>query len=296
MGQRQQYEHGDEDAGATTLLGGVPEAFEQADGPLVALGEQEPSEGEMFVFAQVGRLVVGVEPLLDRPRGGEVQLAAAEVQPGPHRRHRLDVREVVAVVDPLGLDQQGERGVEIALDLAEPGQHHPRPVRVLRQALVLAEALRGREVLGGAREVVAFEQHPGQSDVHVGRAAQPSGAEVEARFERAPGRAEPPLHEAEVAEGDRAAEDVGEEPGVPQPRDGLRVRGVRARDVARRPRREPSQGPGACAHQVVARRGQGQRRPRLRHGGADVAVVQRQRRPVHPDGRGERAVALLVHH
>jgi len=66
---------------------------------------------------------------------------------------------------------------------------------------VLAEALRGREVLGGAREVVTFEQHRGQPDVHVGRAAQPSGAEVEARFEGAPGRAEPPLHEAEVAEG-----------------------------------------------------------------------------------------------
>ena len=142
---------------------------------------------------------------------------------------------------------------------------------------MLAEALADGEVLGGGREVVAFEQHPGQPDVHVGRAAQRLRArlprrQVEGPLVRAQGVAEPALGAADVAEGDAAAEDVGEEPGVPQPRDGLGVGGVRAREVARGPRREPGQGAAPRAGEVVARRGQRQRLPRVRDGAVEVRV------------------------
>ena len=109
-------------------------------------------------------------------------------------------------------------------------------------------------------------------------------------------RAEPTLHEAEVAQGDRAAEDVGEEPGVRQPRDGLGVGRVGARESPVAQAASPPSAPAPARDQVVVRRGEGQRRAGVRHGGVQVAVVQRQRRPVHLDGRGERAVAVLVHH
>ena len=201
-------------------------------GPLVALGEQEPGEGEVLVLAQVGQLVVGVELLLDRPRGGVVQLAAAEPQPGPHRGHRPHVRGVVAVVDPLGLVEQGERGVEIALGLAQPGHHDPPPVRVLRQAVVLAEALgwpRGARRRPRGRRARAAPRPVRRACRPCRAAAVPAGARSRARFERAPGRRRAgPGSRRMSPRVMRAAEDVGEEPGVPQPRDGLGVRGVRA--------------------------------------------------------------------
>ena len=143
---------------------------------------------------------------------------------------------------------------------------------------MFAEALAGGQVLAARREVVALEQHAGHPDVHVGRAAQRLGArrrgrQVERLLVGAQRGAELALGAADVAEGDAAAEDVGEEPDAGQAGDGFGVGGVGAGQVAGGPRREPGQRAGRGPGEGVVRRGQRQRRPRVRDGAVEIAVA-----------------------
>ena len=121
---------------------------------------------------------------LARPRLRLVELAAPQPQPGPHRGNRPHVRVVVAVVDAVRFVEELERVVEVAFGLPEPGHGDPPPVRVLRQPVVVAEAAADVQVLAGGREVVPLEQHPRDSDVHVGGSPQRLGAGRRRQVER----------------------------------------------------------------------------------------------------------------
>ncbi len=94
-------------------------------------------------------------------------------------------------------------------------------------------------------ELVAFEQHLRDPDVHVGGAPQRLRArlrcsQVEGRSIRVHGVAEPALGAADVTEADAAAEDVGEKAGARESVDRLGVSGVRRVEVAGGPVGEPS--------------------------------------------------------
>jgi hypothetical protein len=107
--------------------------------------------------------------------------------------------------------------------------------------------------------------------------------------------AQPALGEAEVAKGDRAAEDVGDVAGALQPLDGDGVAAVRRLQVARSPTGEPGQGRGRGDGEVVA----GGRRRDGPVGVLDraghVARHQREGGPVHL-ARQPGELGLLEHH
>ena len=137
----------DQGAVAPARLGGRGEPQQQAGGVLevrpagLVPGEEDAGEGHVLVLADVRQLVRGGEALAARPLRRLRQLAAAQPQPCPDGGHRLDVRGVVAAVDPVGLVQLIERGVQVAAGLVEVGAQDPGPVGVLRQTQVLAEPI-----------------------------------------------------------------------------------------------------------------------------------------------------------
>ena len=161
------------------------------------------------------------------------------------------------------------------LGCTQPGGDNPPAVGVLRQAVVLAKTLIDGQVLGGAGEVVALEQHPGQSDVHVGRSAQGLGArrrcgQLERPLIGPYGSGEPSLSAPDVAEGDGAAEDVGEESGASEARRGFGICGVGAGKVTRAPGGDASERACCRAREGVVRRRQRKRSSRACEGAVEI--------------------------
>ena len=79
----------------------------------------------MLVLAQVRQLVIGREPDVAGPLLRMTELAAAQPEPGSQSGNRPHVGRVVAVVDPVSVVEQLQRGVEVAFGLPEPSRDHP---------------------------------------------------------------------------------------------------------------------------------------------------------------------------
>ena len=203
------------------------------------------------------------------------------------------------MVDPVCLVEQGERAVQVALGFPQPSRNQPRPVGVLRQALVFTEALADRQVFRGRRPVVAFEQDLGDCDVHVGSAAQELATglrcgQIEGPLIGAQGVVQPALGAPDVADGDAAAEHVGQRSVARQPVDGFGIGGVRGGEVTGGPGGESGDGTGRGSGVHVIRRGQRQSPLRVRHGAAEVRLRKRERGAKQFDARRERPPAIRV--
>jgi hypothetical protein len=111
---------------------------------------------------------------------------------------------------------------------------------------VLAQLLGAPQALGGGRQVVALAGDLAHPHVHVRRSPQDRpvlvGGESQRPLIGAQGLAQAPLRDPEVGQRDRAAEDVGDVPGPPQPLGGEGVGPVRGLEVPTAPEREPHQG------------------------------------------------------
>ena len=105
------------------------------------LGEQDPGQGDVLVLAQVGQLVVGAT----RPGCAPTSSAAATSPDAASTRARMRRRPVARRARsrrrrPARPRRAGSSAPsQVALGLAQPGHRDPPPVRVLRQAGVLAE-------------------------------------------------------------------------------------------------------------------------------------------------------------
>ena len=219
-------------------------------------GEEHPGQRDVLVLAAgtTGR----------RPRTGPVRAAQVEClvdvgrageQPCPHGGDRPHVRGEVAGVHAAGPRPEAPARRQVALGFLQwaiATRHRygfcgspagsPRPGCAAGARSAASRSSRSRAIWLSPTYMSAV---PG-STVHRGR--RPA-AERSRRWQRI---AEATLGEADVCQGDRAAEDVGDVPGPLQPVDAGGVGAVGGLEVAVAPGREPGQGRGAGAGEVVA--------------------------------------------
>ena len=116
-------------------------------------------------------------------------------------------------------------------------------VRVLWQACGVAERSAQLQVVGRGGQVVAFVRDTADADVHVGGSPRHRERVVFGEAQRVlvgPKRVgEPALGDADVGQGDGAAQHVGDVPVLAQPLHAGRVGAVRLLEVAAGPPRKP---------------------------------------------------------
>ena len=95
------------------------------------LGEQEPGEGDVLELADVGEVVAADRPR-SRAQRRPPRSRPCATRPGRMRR-RAHVRREVTGVQALGLVEQREGAVQIALGLPDASPGHARAVRILRK-------------------------------------------------------------------------------------------------------------------------------------------------------------------
>ena len=121
-----------------------------------------------------------------------------------------------------------------------------------------------------AAQVVALAVELAHPDVHVCRSPQNRPALLSGKLQGllvgAHRLAETTLRDPDVRQRDRAAEDVGDVPGPPQPRHALGVRPVRGLQVPAPPEREPQQPRCPGTAEVVVLRRKVERPPGVPHG------------------------------
>ncbi len=136
------------------------------------LGEKQPGERDVLELPQVGEIVVRRQVALAGPALRFAKAPMCDPQAHLPRGDRSDVGEVVARVEAVGLVEQLERGVKIALGLADPGHRGVPAIRVLGQAEVVTQVRAALKVQTSGIEVVLLDAEVAQADVHVGRAAK----------------------------------------------------------------------------------------------------------------------------
>ncbi len=141
----------DEDLQHTALapagLGRRQQALEEPGRGGVPAGQESPRQGDVLELAQVARLVRHRQPAVRRPRERQLRPALPDPHPGPHRGDGLNIGREVAVVDPLGLVEKGERAGQVPVGLADAGLGDAPAVRVLRHPEVVTEVVAEPQVL-----------------------------------------------------------------------------------------------------------------------------------------------------
>jgi hypothetical protein len=78
------------------------------------LGEQQPGEGQVFILAQVVRLIIDADRVILGPLTRRRQVSSGDLDPGLHCGDGADVGIEAAPVKSLGLVKQARRGVVVA--------------------------------------------------------------------------------------------------------------------------------------------------------------------------------------
>jgi hypothetical protein len=140
MSERQEDEDFDHTSRSIAVLRRFQEAFQESD-PIkygmvstvaLILGQQYPSQRNVFKFAQVAEIVLDRQVLLARPTEGFIQTPLHDPYPCPKRRDRTDVWGKVSQVESFSLGQQVESAVQIAFDPPYVSQRTTPAIRVLR--------------------------------------------------------------------------------------------------------------------------------------------------------------------
>ena len=192
-------------------------------------------------------------------RGGQV--SSSELQSGAQRGDGAHVRGEVAEVHLLGLVEELDRLRQVPASCEQPGLGDAPAVGVLRQTCGVAELAAQLQVVRCGGQVVAFVGDAAEADVHVGGSPRHRERVVGGEAQRVlvgPQRVgEPALGDADVGQGDGAAQHVGDVPGRAQPFDTGRVGAVCLLQVAAGPAGEPGGGGGPGPGQVVVLGGAG---------------------------------------
>ena len=138
-------------------------------GSAACWGQEDPGQGDVLVLADVGEVVVRRKLVHARPLDGLGEPTLRHEQTCAHRRNRLHVRGEVAVVHPLGVDEQCDRAGQIPLQRVEPGACDAPAVREPRQTRVVPQPLGSAQQLGGRLQIVALEGDLAQAHEHVRR-------------------------------------------------------------------------------------------------------------------------------
>ena len=121
---------------------GAPIASRRCVGTVArSLGQEQPRERDVLELAHVAELVGSRETALARPVGRLRQPSPGDPHPCLQGSDRAHIRGEVADVEALGLGEQLERPVQVALGLPDRGQGDARPIAVLGQAVLLAQLL-----------------------------------------------------------------------------------------------------------------------------------------------------------
>ena len=263
VGERLQHQDLDDAARPLPRFGRLAKALQEPgriiDGSLRALrpvlGQQRPGQGDVLELAQIGEIGLSRQALRTRPGQGLAHPALRGQHARPQRRDRPHVRGEVTRVHALGLVEQVEGAVQISLGVPDSRHRDPPAIRVLRQPGVLAQLLGAQQVPGGGRQVVALASDLAHPHVHVRRSPQHRpvlvGGESQRLLVGAQRLTQATLRDADVRQRDRAAEDVGDVPGPPQPLGAGGVGLVRGLEVAATPECEPHEGRCPGSGEVV---------------------------------------------
>ena len=247
-----------------------------AVGPVALIpGQEHPGQGDVLELAQVAEVVLGGQALLPRPAEGFAQSPLRDPQPCLQRRDRPHIGEEVTHIQALGLLQQIERAVQIALGLPYARHRHAPAIPVLREPGVLAQLLASQQVLRGGLQIVILAVELAHAHVHVCRSPQrgvrpaPSQAAILAHRSALPRGDD--LARSVYPPGRRAPDCVRDVPGHLQMSHALGIRLVRCLQIPTRPGGEPQERRRRSAPEMVVLGDEVEHPPGVFHGVGHVA-------------------------
>ena len=252
----------------------------------------------MLELAQIVEVVRSIQHVLARPTEGLAQSPLREPHPRHQRRYRPHIGEEVSHKKALGVLEQIECALQIALGLPY-ARHRDVPARaVLREARTLAQLLAVQQGSRGGRQIASLAVQLAHTDVEIARPPRDGLA----RRQRLPERTlvgvhrfvEAALRDPDLGQGDGAIDGVRDVPRHPHTRYAIGKRPVRSIKIPACPMRQPQQRRCRAAPKLVVLRHEIEHPPGVARGGGHVAQRLGLRGVIDGDRRRETAKLGLV--